>query len=254
MIQTLFPYLILFAAGLAAGALNVVAGGGSLLTIPILIFLGLPATVANGTNRVAILFQNVSAVWGFSRHGIQEWGWLKLAGPPMVAGALVGTGMGIWISDASYQRLLAVVMVLVAVWTVWKPLDPAIAETLNPADLSRGRANMARLLFFLVGIYGGFIQAGLGFLLLAVCSWLGMNLVRGNALKVLVVLLYTPFALAGYAMAGKVDWGLGLALAGGNFTGAVIGVRLAVLKGHAWIRRVVLVTVILFAIRLLVTS
>jgi uncharacterized membrane protein YfcA len=254
MIQTLLPYLLLLGAGFLAGALNVIAGGGSLLTIPILIFLGLPATVANGTNRVAILMQNVSAVWGFSRYGISVGSWMKVAALPMILGAAVGTAMGIWISDTSYQRLLAIVMVGVALITVWKPLGGGDAAESSPADLPVARKVLLLGGFFLAGIYGGFIQAGLGFVLLAITTAFGLDLVRGNALKVFLVLAYTPVALAGYALAGKVDWGLGLALAVGNFSGAQVGVHLAVLRGHTWIRRVVTVTVILFAIRLLWTA
>jgi len=67
------PYAILFLAGGVAGVLNVVAAGGSFLTLPLLIFLGLPASVANGTNRVAILLQNIGAVWGFHRYGVLDW-------------------------------------------------------------------------------------------------------------------------------------------------------------------------------------
>ena len=98
--------------------------------------------------------------------------------------------------------------------------------------------------FFAVGVYGGFVQAGVGFLILAVTTTMGLDLVRGNALKVLIVLVFTPIALALFALSGKVDWGLGLALAAGNFIGGQAGVHLSVLKGHAWIKRVVLLTVI----------
>ena len=110
---------------------------------------------------------------------------------------------------------------------------------------------MGMVSFGLIGVYGGFIQAGAGFATLAVLAYFGMDLVRGNALKVTVVLAWTGFSLAIFAFQGKVDWLMGSALAAGNFTGALLGVRLAVLKGQAWIQRVVTVMVVLFAVRLL---
>jgi uncharacterized membrane protein YfcA len=106
-------------------------------------------------------------------------------------------------------------------------------------------------LFFLVGVYGGFIQAGVGFVILAVTSAAALNLIRGNALKVALILGFTPLALALFAWNGKVDWAMGFALAAGNFTGALVGVRLQILKGHTWVRNVVTVTTVVFAIRLL---
>jgi uncharacterized membrane protein YfcA len=107
------------------------------------------------------------------------------------------------------------------------------------------------LFFFLVGAYGGFIQAGVGFLILAVTTAGGLNLIRGNALKVTLVLAFTPLALAVFTWSGKVDWAMGFALAAGNFLGALAGVRLQILKGHKWVRSVVTVTILLFAVRLL---
>ncbi len=241
---------LLFVAGLVAGTLNVIAGGGSLLTLPLMIFLGLPATVANGTNRVALLAQNVGAVWSFHRHGIIDWGWIRLAAIPGLLGAGLGTWLALIVDDAAFQRLLAVLLVAVALWTMWNPLsDRKVGETIEGADRP-GRRVLLGLVFFGIGIYGGFIQAGIGFIILAVTTLAELDLVRGNALKVLFVLFFTPVSLALFAAGGKVDWAYGFALAAGNLAGAFIGVRLTVLKGHAWIRQVITVTVIVFAIRL----
>lgn len=240
-------YLILFGAGLVAGTLNVIAGGGSLLTLPVLIFLGLPATVANGTNRVAILAQNIGAVWSFNRHRVIEWRLVPLAAIPAAVGAIVGTWAAIRIGDAAFQRVLAAIMVAVVVWTIW---DPLRKREPDEGDMRRGHQVGFGVAFFLVGVYGGFVQAGVGFLILAATTLMGLDLVRGNALKVLIVLIFTPIALVLFALNGKVDWGLGLALAAGNFVGGQVGVHFSVLKGHRWIKRVVLVTVIVFAIKL----
>ena len=234
-----------------AGVINLLAGGGSMLTVPALILLGLPPTVANGTNRVAILVQNVGAVWSFRERGLIDRGWLTVAGPPAVAGALLGTWIATIIDDASFQKILAVVMIAIAVYTLWDPVKGKIGEGALDGDRHPLGKNGLRIAFFLVGVYGGFIQIGVGFIVLALALSAGMDLVRGSALKVLLVLAYTIPSLALFALSGKVDWAKGLALAAGNLTGALIGVRLAIRAGHKWIKRFVTIAVLVLAGRLL---
>ena len=242
-------HLVLALAAAVAGALNVVAGGGSFLVLPVMIFLGLPATVANGTNRIGILAQNATAVWGFHQHRLIEGGWIAVAVVPALAGAALGTWAAIVIEDAAFRRALAFIMVAVSLWTLWDPLAHR-----RPQERAGLQGRLGRiwsvLLFFAIGVYGGFVQAGIGFLLLAATTLQGLDLVRGNALKVLIVLVFTPLTLVLFALGGKVDWGLGLALAAGYGAGGLAGVRLTVRKGHAWLKRVVTVTVIVFAILL----
>jgi len=247
--EFLITSLILFLVGLVSGTLNVIAGGGSLLALPVMIFLGLPPTVANGTNRVAILIQNIGASWSFHSRGLVSKEWLLVAVPPSLLGGVLGTIAAVHIGDLAFQRVLAVTLVVLAVWTIWRPIKN-LPEKASPAPTGRRRWGFVAA-FFLIGIYGGFIQAGIGFLLLAVTSAAGLNLIRGNALKVTVVLGFTSVALVMFAWSGKVDWAMGLALAAGNFLGGLAGVHLQVLKGHIWVRNVVTVTIIIFAVRLL---
>jgi len=244
--------LLLFLVGLVAGTLNVIAGGGSLLSLPVMIFLGLPPTVANGTNRVAILLQNVGASWSFHRRGLVSKEWLLLTVPPAVVGAVLGTVAAVQIGELEFQRTLAVILVVAAAWQIWNPIK---LHADGNADLPEGMRRWAFVAaFFLIGVYGGFIQAGIGFLLLAATSAAGFNLIRGNALKVVVVLGFTPLALVLFAWNGKVDWAMGFALAAGNFLGGLAGVHLQVLKGHKWVRGVVTLVIVIFAIRLLFSS
>lgn len=244
--------LLLFLVGLVAGTLNVIAGGGSLLSLPVMIFLGLPPTVANGTNRVAILLQNVGASWSFHRRGLVSKEWLLLTVPPAVVGAVLGTVAAVQIGELEFQRTLAVILVVAAAWQIWNPIK---LHADGNADLPEGMRRWAFVTaFFLIGVYGGFIQAGIGFLLLAATSAAGFNLIRGNALKVVVVLGFTPLALVLFAWNGKVDWAMGFALAAGNFLGGLAGVHLQVLKGHTWVRGVVTLVIVIFAIRLLFSS
>ena len=251
METTWIEALALLAVGAVSGALNVLAGGGSFLTLPLLIFLGLPPGVANGTNRVAILVQNMGAVWRFRSHGLFEPACIPLAAGPAVVGGILGTWAAIEIGDEAFRRVLAGLVVLATLWILWDPLSRRRGSPTARSGVPRGgrRAAFAGA-FFAVGLYGGFVQAGIGFLLAAVATWAGLDLVRGNALKVLVVLLLTPLSLAIFAWSGRVDWMVGLPLAAGHLLGALAGVRWTVLKGHVWIKRFLTVTVIAFAIKL----
>ena len=126
-------YVLLLVTGVVAGTLNVIAGGGSFLTLPALIFLGLPPTVANCTNRVAIFCQNVGAVWGFQRHGVVEWKYLLWAALPATFGAGIGSWAAVTMSDVAFKNILAFLMIGVTLWTLWDPLkkkksDEEVAE------------------------------------------------------------------------------------------------------------------------------
>ncbi len=223
-----------------------------MLTLPTLILVGLPPTVANGTNRVALLMQNTGAIEGFRRHGLVQWSWIHTAAVPAALGASLGALVGVNMGDAAFQRLLAIAMLVIAIWMIAGP--GAVAQTGARLDAERfplGRVGLA-LAFVATGFYGGLVQVGLGFIVLAVVAAAGMDLVRGNALKVLVALVFNVPAIAIYASSGMVDWRLGASLGVGNLCGGLFGVRLNVLKGQAWIRRVVVVAVVALAVRLLV--
>jgi hypothetical protein len=200
---------------------------------------------ANGTNRLGIVVQGLGAATGFHRHRVLDWRWALLSSVP----AAIGTALGVWLAlrvgDRDFRRLLAVLMSLITLWTL---LDTTRGGR-GPIVTSR-----RRLVFFLgflgAGVYGGFVQAGVGFLILVVTSLAGLDLVRGNAIKVVTVLFIALFSLAGFALQGKVRWDAGLALASGSLAGSFVGVRLAVVKGSGWIRGVVAVVVVLLAVRL----
>ncbi len=242
--------LLLFVTGAVAGTLNVVAGGGSFLTLPLMIFLGIPPGVANGTNRVALLFQNVGAVWGFRRHRVLDARLaLRLAGPAIV-GAALGSWMALQVSDLAFRRLLAVLMLSMTLWTLLRPSPGEVAAH----DENRPIGMPLLALFFLIGVYGGLIQAGVGFLLLAGTTAAGLDLVRGNAVKVTLVLMWTVVTILVFASGGAINWLAGTVLGAGNLVGGQLGVHLTVLKGHVWIRWFVSATIVLFALRLLLAG
>ncbi len=245
--MNLLHILLLFGVGLAAGILNVLAGGGSLLTLPVLLFLGLPAAVANGTNRIAILAQNIVATDSFRRSGHLPLKIVLICAPPAVIGSVLGAEMAVGIGEALFRRILAGVIVLVCVVMI---IDPVRRLNFDARTLTRTRTAALAGTFLLIGLYGGFIQAGVGFLIIAGLLIHGLDLVRINAVKVCVVGLFTITALVVFVAHGQVDWRLGIALAAGNSLGGWLGSRLAVAKGHAWIRKLVLVVAVLFAVKL----
>ena len=256
----LWHYLLLAVLGVVAGTLNVLAGGGSLLTLPAMVFLGLDGAVANGTNRVAILAQNVTAVGGFRSLGFSD---MKLsfslalaALPGGICGALLGTMVRGELFNRVLGAVLIGVLILMTVQRLLKAGKDSVSEV-EPDAAPKGKPSRRRLILghlamVVVGFYGGFIQAGVGFLLMAALHRvLGLDLVRVNMHKVFIVGFFTLAALIIFASRGQVLWIPGLALAIGNSIGGWIGSQLSVLKGENWIRNALYVALFFMAIKLL---
>jgi uncharacterized membrane protein YfcA len=232
---------ILLAAGLGAGFLNTLAGGGSVLTLPVLEWVTGSPGIANGTNRIAIVLQNVAGSAGFGDR-LDRPRALRLAVPAVLAG-IAGSYVATLLSPGSIRVALSLAVALVAVAAVIR--RPPRAPSLRGAGL------VAAMLA--TGFYAGFVQAGVGFLMLSVLvGGLGLDLVRANAIKVFVMLLTNLAALMLFARAGQLAWLPGLVVACGNMTGAWIASRLAVKKGAAWIRWVVVAAAILAIGKLLI--
>jgi uncharacterized membrane protein YfcA len=243
-----WAYLLLAAVGFVSSVVNVVAAGGSFLTLPVLIFLGVPSLDANGTNRIGVIAQNATAVWGFHRHRALDWRWALGASVPAVLGSVLGAWLALDVEDRHFRRILAAVMVAITLWTL---LDP-MKRVAGVPERSPWSPPVA-IAMFLGGIYGGFVQAGVGFLVVAVTTLAGIDLVRGAAIKVLAIGAMTVAAACVFAWNGHIDWRAGLALGAGSVAGAAAGVRLAILKGHLWLQHVVTGTVVIFALLLWVS-
>jgi len=239
---------LLFFVGAIAGVINILAGGGSLLTLPLLIFMGLPSAVANGTNRIAIFCQNIFAIRGFSKRGVMPLQLALLCTPPALLGSWIGANLAINLDDQVFKRLLALIMIGVLIFTALDPMKRLRQESIQ---FGLWRKILIVISFFGVGIYGGFVQAGVGFLIITALLVHGLDLVRINAIKVFVIFAYTFIALGVFVYHGQVNYALGFALAAGNSVGGMIGPKLAVEKGHDWIKKVVSITVLVFALKLL---
>jgi uncharacterized membrane protein YfcA len=223
--------LFLLAGGIA-GFLNTVAGGGSLFTFPLLVLLGFPAQVANGTIRISILMQNLVAVPTYARHGFFLPGPALALAAVAIPAAVLGANAAVRLDPDPFRKLAAILLVAVLA-TMFVSPSSWMRET------SRDRIRWRAVLPWMaaVGFYGGFFQVGAGvpFLAAAVLAG-GWDLVTANALKVTVILLYTAVALAVFAAHDQVDWLVGFSLGLGNMGGAWLGARAAVRKGPTWIR------------------
>jgi uncharacterized membrane protein YfcA len=236
MITDLPEYLIyslVVITGFAVGFINTLAGSGSLLSLPLLIALGLDPLTANGTNRVAILFQNIIGVGSF--HQKQQYHFrhdLHFV-IPAVTGAIIGAQIAVDIDKEVMHRAIGIVLVVMLVVMLLNPNKILSGQVIDSA-----RARFWRYpLFFLIGVYGGFIQAGIGiFILTGLALTAGLNLVRANAVKLLIVLAYTPLALMIFIFNDQVDWVYGLTMAGGNMLGALLASRLAVKHGVKFVK------------------
>ncbi|KAA3647750.1 MAG: sulfite exporter TauE/SafE family protein [Chloroflexi bacterium] len=243
----LYPAVI--AAGFVAGFINTLAGSGSVVTLPLLIFVGLPATVANGTNRVAILLQNVVGVSSFRRENMLDTRGALILGIPAVVGSIIGANIAANLNEEVLQTVIGVIMVIMLFVILVRPKRWLEGELTH---LEGWPSWWQWLLFFAIGMYGGFIQAGVGvFLLAGLVLGAGYDLVRANAVKVGIVLLFTIFALAVFVLNDQVNWFIGFVLAIGNMLGAWVATKVAVDKGAIWVRRLLIVVVIFSAARFL---
>jgi len=244
-----YIYPLIVAAGFAAGFINTLAGSGSLITLPLLIFAGLPATIANGTNRVAVFLQTVVAVNKFHRSGTLDLRRGLLLAIPAILGAILGAQIAVNLNERAMKTAIGILMVVMLVVILVKPKRWLVGR---PEILHRRPGWLQLSIFFLIGIYGGFIQAGVGiFLLSGLVLGAGYELVRANAVKNLIVMVTTLFALIVFVAHGQVSWIPGLVLAIGNMLGAWVAARVAVEKGAKLVRWILIAVIAVSATILL---
>lgn len=241
--MSLTEITVIVIAGIFVGFINTLSGGGSVISLSLLLILGLPANIANGTNRISIFFQTLSSVTSFTRQRMftdRRPVWLAV---PATIGAVLGAFLAVDVNTRVIEIAMAAAMVIMLFFLFYKP-DKWLKE--NTWLLSRKITWWQLAVFFAVGFYGGFIQVGVGyFLLMALVLGVGYDLVKANAIKNLIVFFYAVFALLVFIVDGKVNYLYGIILSLGSMIGAVIASYLAVKKGGGFIRLVILLSVVL---------
>ena len=244
-----YYYIILVLVGLFAGILNTLAGGGSLISLPILIFMGLPPSVANGTNRIAVLVQGVANVAGYRSKGMEvssRFIWF-LSGTAIV-GTLIGSKLAVDIEEQLFNRILAGVMFAMVLLMIFQP---KIALTGITERISGKYSIWGAVAFFFIGIYGGFIQAGTGiFMLLALSSINRLTLMKSNVIKAVVMFAYTCAAVIFFGLSGKLNWEIGLTLACGQALGGWLTSRWSVDKGDGIVKILMIVVITAMSVKL----
>lgn len=241
--MTWFEAVLLLLGGAFAGAVNAMAGGGSMLTVPLLVLAGVPGVAANGSNRVGILISNVSSFLSYREEGVRVTRNLV----PIIAPALVGSLVGAYgisrLTDEAFETVFGLIMIPLILLTIFKPK----VDTDSPA----WSQEVTMIVFFGIGVYAGAIQAGVGLVLLAALSRSGFDLITANLVKVIFILFATCIALPVFIIQGDVRWGPAALLAVGLSIGGWVGAKFAVRGGEKWIRIVMIVAAIALALKLL---
>jgi uncharacterized membrane protein YfcA len=243
-------YTLLVIVGVVAGFINVVAGGGSMLTVPALILMGVPGAVANGTNRIAIIAQTVAATATFFHRGVRDLRLSATLALALLPGAIIGAYWGAHIDGVWFNRLLAFVMIVVMVTMA---LESRVRGTNVSTDNGQLRRPwLTHALIGVIGFYGGIIHIGIGFLIMFILHRVGgLDLVRTNMHKMATVIPYSIAALAIFWAESGVMWLAGLALALGNTVGGWLGAHISITRGERFIRSAFNVCIALLILKLL---
>ncbi|HRW64067.1 MAG TPA: sulfite exporter TauE/SafE family protein, partial [Bacteroidales bacterium] len=199
---------ILIVAGFLVGVINTIAGSGTVITYSLFMMLGLPINLANGTIRLGVVMQTLTSTLNFKRHNALDWKkGFKLA-LPVVIGSIVGAEIAVELNEAVFEKILAVILLIMLFFIFYKP-ERWLKDQVN--KIQSKPTIIQLLLFFLIGIYGGFIHIGVGIFMISVLVLnAGYDLVKANAIKVMTVFLYSPFALAVFMMNDQIHYGMGL--------------------------------------------
>lgn len=244
----LINVFLLFFLGSMAGFINVMAGGGSSITLPILIFLGLDSAMANGTNRIAVFIQNISAIISFRQEKFAQFKLSFKLSLLTLPGAIIGAIVAVKISNELFQKILGIVIIGIMVTILF----PRLNKRNSVGDLESYNPWLLYPALFGIGFYGGFIQVGVGFIIMAVLLHImKLNLVRVNMHKVFIVFVYTFPAILIFVFTKNVKWSYGLILAAGNAFGAWWSAKISVRKGERVIRVVLLIAMFIMALKLL---
>ena len=239
--------LLLLGIGFLAGVINTLAGGGSLLTLPLLIFLGLPPNVANATNRIGVWFNAFFAMRGFRSKGVDIGTYGIWLGVVALFGAALGSFIAVDIKGETFNKILAVLIVFIIAYMVFG--NKQSGSSYEKMD-TRSKV-LGYIAFFGIGVYGGFIQAGVGYLIMSSLSLIHkFDMVKINMIKALSVVIYTLSAIGIFIFYDLINWELGIALAVGSSLGGWLTSRWSTKINDKYLRYFVMVTAFAFAIKL----
>jgi uncharacterized membrane protein YfcA len=236
--------LLLLGAGFVGGIVNTLAGGASVITVPALVLIGLPGTVANGTNRVGVFVQSAVAAWRFRAEGVSGFRKSLPVLLPVALGSLAGATIVSQLSDETFNRIFGIVMILLVI-PMLRPPPTAIDS--GARHRRRWSTPVTFIVFLAIGFYGGAFQAGVGLFLILALSYAGYDLVQANSIKVVVNGALTGVAVPVFIINHQVEWLPALVLTMGFIAGGVLGVRAAVAGGERVIRPVLVASVLLLA-------
>ncbi|MEM9562978.1 MAG: sulfite exporter TauE/SafE family protein [Actinomycetota bacterium] len=235
--------VVLLVGGILAGIINSMAGGGSLLSVPLLSLAGVGGTVANGTNRIAVLVQNITGAYGYARRDVGDRRRTIQVLVPAMVGGLVGSLAASQIPDEAFERIFGLLMLPLLYLSIRTPkVDP---------DREPWPLWLSSVVFVGVGFYAGAVQAGVGLIILLVLSRAGFDLVTANAMKTVVILGVTALAVPVFIVNDQVRWIPALVLSVGMGVGGYLGANIAVDGGERVIRPVLIVVVLVLASRML---
>ena len=245
--------ILITVAGITGGFFNVVAGGGSLLTVPSLLFLDCSGPVANGTNRIAILSQNVTAAYTFFRNGYSNLRLSLTLAAATIPGAILGAYVGTRLDGKWFDYTVAAVMLAVMTSMAVPVRGSAVVNSSDGLKkISPRRLLAGHIAMVLVGLWGGFIQIGIGFIIMPVMhKILGLDLVSANMNKTFIIAVYTLAALLVFANNVELEWVLGLFLAFGMALGGMIGAKASVSFGGAFIKLILFMALSLMIVKLI---
>lgn len=239
--------LLLLGIGFLAGVINTLAGGGSLLTLPLLIFLGLPPNVANATNRIGVWFNAFFAMRGFRSKGVDIGTYGIWLGIVALFGAPLGSFIAVDIKGETFNKILAVLIVFIIAYMVFENKQSGS----NYEKMDTRSKVLGYIAFFGIGVYGGFIQAGVGYLIMSSLSLIHkFDMVKINMIKALSVVIYTLSAIGIFIFYDLINWELGIALAVGSSLGGWLTSRWSTKINDKYLRYFVMVTAFAFAIKL----
>jgi len=245
-----FPIVsLLILAGFLVGVVNTFAGSGTAISYSFFMFLGLPPQLANGTIRIGVVMQTLAASWNFFRNGkLDVKNALKIA-IPIVIGSIIGAQIAASINPTLFRVILIGIMFILLILIFYKPEKWLRGHSQEQKTVKWWHY----IIYLFVGIYGGFIHIGVGiFLLAALVLISGYDLVNANGIKVFVVFLYSPFALAVFIYNGQIDYLPGAIAAIGNLLGGITASHFAVKKGAGFVRIFLVIVIVGFIVKLVV--